>query len=92
MINTKQLQPAALGHETYNNLISKFRFFFEDILGLKEEKNGNEESIFSGFLVLYKEFKENQQYDKVDQIRSFFKANNMVIKDLKHRIDWAWEE
>ena len=23
---------------------------------------------------------------------AYFKDNGMVIKDLKHRIDWAWEE
>ncbi len=43
-------------------------------------------------LNLYREYKAAQQYDKVDEIRSYFKANGMSIKDMKHRIDWAWEE
>ncbi len=87
-----QLQPAALGRETFENLISKFEIFFEKILGLKEEKAQNDEVVLLGMLELYREYKLNQQYEKVDQIRNYFKANNMVIKDLKHRIDWAWEE
>ena len=92
MLYMNQLQPAALGRETFESLITKFEIFFEKILGLKEEKAQNDEVVLLGMLELYREYKLNQQYEKVDQIRNYFKANNMVIKDLKHRIDWAWEE
>lgn len=92
MIYMNQLAPAALGQETFEALKSNFILFFEDILGLKEEKLGNDESVINGMLTLYKEYKANQQYDKVDQVRAYFKGNNMTIKDMKHRIDWAWEE
>jgi cysteinyl-tRNA synthetase len=43
-------------------------------------------------LALYSEYKEAKQYDKVDQIRTYFKANGLVIKDMKTKIDWAYEE
>jgi len=92
MIYMSQLAPSALGQETFDALKSNFVLFFEDILGLKEEKLGNDESVINGMLTLYKEYKANQQYDKVDQVRAYFKGNNMTIKDMKHRIDWAWEE
>ncbi|NBA88146.1 cysteine--tRNA ligase [Emticicia sp. CRIBPO] len=92
MIYMNQLAPSALGQETFDALKSNFVLFFEDILGLKEEKLGNDESVINGMLTLYKEYKANQQYDKVDQVRAYFKGNNMTIKDMKHRIDWAWEE
>jgi cysteinyl-tRNA synthetase len=92
MVYMNQLKPAALGEETFSELVRLFSVFIEDILGLKEEKNDSDASVLAGMLELYKEYKSAQQYDKVDQIRAYFKDNGMVIKDLKHRIDWAWEE
>lgn len=92
MIYMNQLQPAAIGEETFNELKDKFVLFIEGILGLKEEKAENSDAVLNGMLNLYREYKAAQQYDKVDEIRSYFKANGMSIKDMKHRIDWAWEE
>lgn len=92
MIYMKQLAPAALGEEVFDKLVKFYVVFIEEILGLKEEQLGNDEVVVLGMLELYREYKANQQYDKVDQIRAYFKANGMTIKDMKHRIDWAWEE
>ena len=92
MIYMKQLLPAAIGQEAFDNLKSKFVIFFADILGLKEEEMTKDDSMIQGMLSLYREYKATQQYDKVDQIRAYFKANSMTIKDMKHKIDWAWEE
>ncbi len=92
MIYMNQLAPAALGEDTFEALKKNFVLFFVDILGLKEEKLGNDESVLAGMLNLYREYKAAQQYNKVDEIRGYFKANAMVIKDMKHKIDWAWEE
>ncbi|MCR9063070.1 MAG: cysteine--tRNA ligase [Cytophagales bacterium] len=92
MMYMNQLNPSALGENTFNELKEKYIHFFEDILGLKEEQNESDASVLNGMLELYKEYKSNRQFDKVDQIRAYFKDNNMVVKDLKHRIDWAWEE
>jgi len=92
MIYMNQLASAALGEETFQHLLQSFQIFIEEILGLKEEKNESDEAVLQGMLTLYREYKATQQYDKIDQIRTFFKSNGMVVKDLKHRIDWAWEE
>ncbi|GAA4411353.1 cysteine--tRNA ligase [Nibrella viscosa] len=87
-----QLQPSAVGQEAFNLLRDTFVGFTEDVLGLHEERNENGDALIDGMLDLYKEYKVQKQYDKVDQIRSYFKAQGLVIKDMKHRIDWAYEE
>jgi cysteinyl-tRNA synthetase len=92
MIYMNQLQPAAIGADTFEKLKAKFVEFIENILGLEEEKPTNDEAVIQGMLELYRDHKTKQEYDKVDQIRTYFKANSMSIKDMKHRIDWAWEE
>ncbi|GAA4446687.1 cysteine--tRNA ligase [Nibrella saemangeumensis] len=87
-----QLLPSAVGREAFNLLRDTFVGFTEDVLGLKEERNENGDALIDGMLDLYKEYKVQKQYDKVDQIRAYFKAQGLVIKDMKHRIDWAYEE
>ncbi len=91
MLYLNQLVPASLGEEGFGLLKEKFVTFTEELLGLKEERSEND-AVLSGMLDLYREYKAAQQYDKVDQIRSYFKAQNLVIRDMKHRIDWAYEE
>jgi cysteinyl-tRNA synthetase len=92
MIYMNQLQPAAIGEDTFEKLKAKFVDFIENILGLEEEKPTNDEAVIQGMLELYRDHKAKQEYDKVDLIRTYFKANSMSIKDMKHKIDWAWEE
>ncbi|MCP9753951.1 cysteine--tRNA ligase [Lacihabitans sp. CCS-44] len=92
MIYMNQLQPSAIGEDTFEKLKAKFVDFIENILGLEEEKPTNDEAVIQGMLELYRDHKAKQEYDKVDQIRTYFKANSMSIKDMKHKIDWAWEE
>ena len=87
-----QVQTAQIGVASFNNLKDKFTTIIEDILGILEEKNNSIESLVQGMLSLYKEYKEVKQYDKIDEIRTCFKANGLVIKDMKNRIDWAYEE
>jgi cysteinyl-tRNA synthetase len=91
MINMGQLKTAALGEAVYTSLKENFICFFEDVLGLKEEfSDGN--AVLEGMLKLYREFKLSQNYEKVDEIRSYFKSQGLVIRDTKVRIDWAYEE
>ncbi|MCF2495725.1 cysteine--tRNA ligase [Dyadobacter chenhuakuii] len=91
MLNMGQLKSAALGEETFNALKNNFVTFFEDVLGLKEELNEGY-AILDGMLKLYKEYKLSMNYEKVDEIRSYFKNQGLVIRDSKTRIDWAYEE
>jgi cysteinyl-tRNA synthetase len=91
MLNMGQLKSAALGETVFNALKEKFVVFFEDVLGLKEEY-AEGQAILDGMLKLYREFKLLQNYEKVDEIRSYFKNQGLVIRDTKTRIDWAYEE
>lgn len=91
MLYMNQLQAAALGEEVFTLLQQSFVSFIEDVLGLKEETTEGM-GVVDGMLTLYRQYKEQKQYDKVDQIRSYFKNQGLVIKDMKHRIDWAYEE
>lgn len=87
-----QVQTAQIGEPTFNLLKEKFVLIIEGVLGIVEEQNTSVEAFAKGMLSLYKEYKEAKQYDKVDEIRGYFKANGLVIKDMKTRIDWAYEE
>ena len=89
---TGQLATATLGEEAFTALKSTFVTMTEDVLGLFEEKQGNVGELTAGLLDLYRDFKTQKQYGKVDQIRAYFKANGLVIKDLKTGVDWAYEE
>ncbi|RRA98706.1 cysteine--tRNA ligase [Larkinella rosea] len=91
MLYLNQLQPAALGEEVFTQLKDSFIQFMESVLGLIEEKTESN-AVLEGMLTLYREYKEQKQYNKVDQVRSYFKAQGLAIKDMKHRIDWAYEE
>ncbi|GAB3039981.1 cysteine--tRNA ligase [Spirosoma pulveris] len=91
MLYLNQLQAAVLGEETFTLLKESFVTFMQDVLGLLEEGSTNQ-PVLEGLLTLYREYKEQRQYDKVDQIRSYFKAQGLAIKDMKHQIDWAYEE
>jgi cysteinyl-tRNA synthetase len=91
MLYLNQLSGSALGEEVFTLLKESFTTFMEDVLGLKEEGTENQ-PVLEGLLTLYREYKEQRQYDKVDQIRSYFRAQGLAIKDMKHQIDWAYEE
>jgi cysteinyl-tRNA synthetase len=87
-----QLSTAQLGEDAFNLLKKEYIDMIENVLGLKEELATDVALMASGMLALYKEYKEAKQYDKVDQVRTYFKANGLVIKDMKTGIDWAYEE
>ena len=87
-----QVQFAQIGEEKFNLLKEKFVLIIEDVLGIIEEQSTSIDAFATGMLNLYREHKEARQYDKIDEIRTYFKANGLVIKDMKTRIDWAYEE
>ena len=91
MLYLNQLQASVLGEEVFNLLKESFVSFMQDVLGLLEE-GAVDQPVLEGLLTLYREYKQQRQYDKVDQIRSYFKAQGLAIKDMKHQIDWAYEE
>ncbi len=91
MLYLNQLKTAELGENTFVLLKEKYVLFFEQILGLKQEKTEGDD-VLKGMLNLYREYKTAQAYEKIDEIRAYFKAQGLVIRDMKHGIDWAFEE
>ncbi len=91
-IFTGQLKSAALGEEVFEKLKNTYITFVTDILGLIEEKSDNQGSMIELLLKLYSEAKTARDYTKVDEIRAGLKEMGFVVKDMKDRIDWAYEE
>jgi cysteinyl-tRNA synthetase len=91
MLNMNQVKAAALGQSTFSLLLDSFVLFSETVLGLKEELSEGH-AVLDGMLNLYREYKAAQNYEKVDEIRSYFKLQGLVIRDSKLRVDWAYEE
>lgn len=88
----QQLGPEQVGSEAFFSLKKTYTTILDEVLGLKEEQNARFEPLIGGLLELYRTFKAEKQYDKVDEIRSVFRKNGLVIKDFKHGTDWAYEE
>jgi cysteinyl-tRNA synthetase len=91
-IFTGQLKAAALGEAVFQKLKKTFITFVVDILGLMEEKSEVQEPMLDLLLKLYGEAKTARDYQKVDEIRAGLKAMGFVVKDMKDKIDWAYEE
>lgn len=88
----KQKSTGLMHRETFDLLTTKVITLVEEVLGLVDEHDINADGLIKSLLDIYKEAKENKQYDKVDQIRNYFKEQGLAIKDMKHGIDWAYEE
>jgi cysteinyl-tRNA synthetase len=91
-VYTGQLAPAALGEQDFNQMLKTYQTFVVDILGLVEEKGEVQEGLLNLLLNQYTEAKTARNYAKVDEIRSGLKAMGILVKDMKDRIDWAYEE
>ncbi|MDX2189690.1 MAG: cysteine--tRNA ligase [Bacteroidota bacterium] len=88
----KQQDIHCITKELFEKLFYTYNSFFTEVLGLADEKDGSFTQLASQFLSIYKKAKEDKQYDKVDEIRNIFKSNGLLIKDMKHGVDWAYEE
>lgn len=89
---TGQLKSGLLGEEIFQKLISTYIIFVEKILGLKEEKPESQDTLLAVLLKLYGEAKTARDYNRVDEIRAALKDMGYVVKDMKEKIDWAYEE
>lgn len=76
----------------YDKLIQTFNVFITEILGLLEEKGDNQEALLKVIIDLYSKAKTARDYQKVDEIRAALKDMGVIIKDMKHSVDWAYEE
>ena len=90
-LHLEQIQTACIEEETFKLFKNTFITFIEDILGLQEEKP-NLTGLIDTLIDFYREAKEAKNYEKVDEIRAKAKQFGIVFKDMKNKIDWAYEE
>ncbi|MDW7690282.1 cysteine--tRNA ligase [Flammeovirgaceae bacterium SG7u.111] len=91
-VHLGQLKPAELGKELFDKMINTLQVFTTEVLGLKEEKPSGFEKMLGLVLKEYKVAKEAKDYGKVDEIRANCKELGIAIKDMKDKIDWAYDE
>lgn len=89
---TGQLQSSELGKDVFDRMIQTFILFVDEILGLQEEKADHQQGMLTVLLKLYADAKMAKDYDKVDEIRVALKGMGIIVKDMKDKIDWAYEE
>jgi cysteinyl-tRNA synthetase len=73
-------------------LAKTYRTFVIDILGLREEKVTEVETVIQSLLGIYAQAKTDKNYNLVDQIRASLKNVGVTVKDMKTGISWAYEE
>ncbi len=91
-IHTGGLDASTLDQETFDRMQKTYKSFVIDVLGLKEENSADKEGLIQVLLKIYGEAKASKDYDKVDEIRSELKSQGIIIKDMKHGVEWALEE
>ena len=83
---------ASYTEETFNKMKTTFIEVVENVLGLVDEPPQIHEKALSVILKNYQEAKAAKDYDKVDAIRADFKEMGIAVKDMRDRIEWAYEE
>lgn len=91
-LHTGSLHPSELGQATFQKIKTTYNTFLIDVLGLKMENSIKHEPLLSALLEVYAEAKAAKNYAKVDELRAKLKSQGVVIKDMKHGIEWAFEE
>jgi cysteinyl-tRNA synthetase len=91
-IYTGQLGTSSFGREVFDTMIQTFDRFITELLGLVEEKLTEQEPLLNVLLQVYQEAKLARNYAKVDVIRAELKQLGIIVKDMKNKIDWAYEE
>ena len=69
-----------------------FLVFSGEVLGLKAETDVNYQNLINTILGEYKDAKYNRDFERVDKLRVKLKAEGIVVKDMKDKIEWAFEE
>lgn len=91
-IHTNQLKLEEIGEKTFNRMKETFLNFSEDVLGLKPEYEMEGKALIQIILKEYQEAKNNHNFEKIDELRAQLKAQGILVKDMKDRIDWTFEE
>ena len=91
-LHTGQLKYGEIGKETFDRMKEVFLGFSQNVLGLKVEADVDYQKLIQTILGEYKHAKYNRDFERVDEIRALLKAEGIVVKDMKDRIEWAFEE
>ncbi|MDN5215744.1 cysteine--tRNA ligase [Fulvivirgaceae bacterium BMA12] len=91
-LHTQNLKFGALGKAVFDRMKETYETFVLDVLGLKEEQPDVLTGLTQSLIDIYKEAKSNKEFEVVDKIRADFKAQGLIIKDMKNDISWAYEE
>ncbi|MEQ9231331.1 MAG: DALR domain-containing protein, partial [Cyclobacteriaceae bacterium] len=91
-IHTGQLKLEEIGKEAFNRMKETFLGFAKNVLGLKHESDLDGQALIEVILEEYKQAKEVRNFEKVDHLRAHLKKQGVVVKDMKDRVDWAFEE
>jgi cysteinyl-tRNA synthetase len=91
-IHNGVLSISILDRKTFDLIRNTYISFVEDIFGLREETQADLEEVMNVFLEIYREAKHNKNFEQVDKLRAHFKSLGVVVKDMKDKIDWAFEE
>ncbi len=73
-------------------LIKTYLTFVEEVFGLREETPEPMPQVLAVMLEIYREAKQSKNYQQVDSLRQHFKSLGIVVKDMKDRVEWAYEE
>lgn len=91
-LHTGQLKYSQIGEEVFNRMKKTFVDFSEEVLGLKVEADVDYKGLINTILGEYKDAKFNRDFERVDKLRAELKAQGIVVKDMKDKIEWAFEE
>jgi len=91
-LHTGLLKFGAIGKTAFNRMKETFLVFSGEVLGLKAETDVNYQNLINTILGEYKDAKYNRDFERVDKLRVKLKAEGIVVKDMKDKIEWAFEE
>ncbi len=91
-LHTSQLKFSEIGKECFDRMKETFIGFTEDVLGLKVESDVSTSHLIDTILEEYGAAKYNRDFDRVDKLRARLKEEGIVVKDMKDKIEWAFEE
>ncbi len=91
-LDTGQLPVAALSPEAYEKITAWLPSLVETVLGLKDEMPDDLLPFIAEHLKTYQSAKAEKDYAAVDEIRAALRSKGVLVRDFKHKIDWAYEE
>ncbi len=91
-LGTGELMFGELGEVLFTSLISTYIEFVEEVLGLTEETPAEFNTLIESMMEIYRQAKFRKDFAKVDEIRIALKKNGVIVKDMKTKIEWAYEE